>query len=70
MGFFNILGFFKMKKIIASLALVSPLSAFATVPSDVTTALSSAGTDSVTVAGSVLVVIVGIFAIKLMRKAL
>lgn len=58
-----------MKKIIALLAL-SPLSAFAAVPADVTTALSSAGTDSVTVAGAVLVVIVGIFAIKLMRKAL
>lgn len=59
-----------MKKIIAFLALVSPLSGFAAVPAEVTTALSSAGTDSVTVAGAVLVVIVGIFAIKLMRKAL
>jgi uncharacterized membrane protein len=42
----------------------------AAVPAAVTTALGDAGTDSVTVAGVVLAVIVGIFAIKLMRKAL
>jgi len=43
---------------------------FAAVPAAVTTALGDAGTDGITVAGAVLAVIVGIFAIKLMRKAL
>lgn len=45
-------------------------SAFAAVPAGVTTAISDAGTDSVTVAGAVLAVIVGIFAFKLLRRAL
>ncbi len=45
-------------------------SAMAAVPTDVTTAISSAGTDAATVAGAVFVAIVGICAIKLMRKGL
>lgn len=45
-------------------------SAMAAVPTDVTTAISTAGTDAATVAGAVFVAIVGIFAIKLMRKGL
>lgn len=49
---------------------LAPVAAFAAVPADITTAISTAGTDSVTVAAAVLVVIVGIFAIKLLRKAL
>ena len=49
---------------------LAPVAAFAAVPADVTTSITTAGTDSVSVAGAVLAVIVGIFAIKLMRKAL
>lgn len=45
-------------------------SAFAAVPADVTTALETAGTDAVTIATAVLVAIIGIFAIKLLRRAL
>jgi len=44
--------------------------ALADVPAEVTTAITGAGVDSKTVAASVLVVIVGIFAFKLLRKAL
>ena len=58
-----------MKKLIAVLALIPGVS-LAAVPEGVTTALTAAGTDSITVATSVLVVIVGIFAFKLMRRAL
>lgn len=54
---------------IAGLSL-APVAAFAEVPAGITTAISTAGTDSVVVAAAVLVVIVGIFAIKLLRKAL
>jgi len=42
----------------------------AAVPAAVTTSLSDAGTDGITVASSVLVVIVGIAAFKYMRRAL
>lgn len=51
-----------------SLAMVG--NAFAAVPASVTTAISDAGTDSTAVATAVFVVIVAIFAVKLMRKAL
>lgn len=44
--------------------------AMAAVPTEVTTAISTSGTDAVTVASAVFVVLVGIFAIKLMRKGL
>lgn len=43
---------------------------FAAVPAAVTTAVSDAAVDGATVAAAVLVAIVGIFAIKLMRRAL
>ena len=61
-----------MKKLLGLLGLVlAPVGVvFAAVPATVTDALDAAGTDSVTVAGAVLAVIVGIFAIKLMRRAL
>jgi hypothetical protein len=42
----------------------------AAVPAGVTSALSDAGTDGITVAGAVLVVVVGIAAFKYMRRAL
>jgi len=43
---------------------------FAAVPADVTTALETAKTDGVTVAGVVLVVIIAIASFKFIRKAL
>lgn len=44
--------------------------AIADVPPEVTTAITGAGVDSKTIASAVLVVIVALFAFKLMRKAL
>ena len=58
-----------MKKSLALVAL-TPLSAFAAIPSSVSTAIESAGTDAAAVAALVFVAIVGIFAVKLMRKGL
>jgi hypothetical protein len=60
-----------MKK---SFALTLPLSlmagsAFAAVPVDVTTALTDAKADSLTVAGLALVIIIAIAAFKYMRRA-
>jgi len=55
---------------IAGLTVVSVSSASAAVDASVTTALGAAGTDAATVGAAVLVVIVGIFAFKLLRKAL
>lgn len=45
-------------------------SVFAAVPAGVTTALDTASTDGVTIAGSVLAVIVAIAAFKYIRRAL
>ena len=45
-------------------------SAFAAVPTEVTTALTDAGADAAVIGGAVLVVIVGISAFKYMRRAL
>ena len=60
-----------MKKISLVVALMTlSNSVFAAVPADVTTAITTAATDSATVATAVLVAIVGIFAIKLMRRGL
>jgi len=58
-----------MRKYFA-LATFAPLSAFAAVPATVTTALTDGGTDAAAVAAAVLVVIIGIYAVKLMRKGL
>lgn len=44
--------------------------AFAAVPTNVSTAITDGGVDAATVAGLVLVAVVGIFAFKLMRKGL
>lgn len=59
-------------KIASGLALVGAgiTNAIAAVPVDVTTALSDAKTDGVTVATAVLVAVVAIFAFKLMRRGL
>lgn len=65
---------FKMtKQKLAVLAVPLTLAAgnaMAAVPTEVTTALSDAKTDGVTVATAVLVAIVAIFAFKLMRRGL
>jgi nucleoside recognition membrane protein YjiH len=49
---------------------VAPVASQAAVDPAVTTALTSAGTDAATVGVAVLVVIVSIFAFKLLRKTL
>lgn len=59
-----------MKKLVGFLVAVSPLSAFAAVPAEVTTALTDAQTDGVTIATAVFVAIVSMYAFKLMRKGL
>lgn len=61
-----------LKKIASGFALVSmPIaSAFAAVPASVTTALSDAQTDGVTIATAVFVAIVAMYSFKLMRKGL
>ncbi len=63
--------FFKNK--FGKIAVVSAAgigSASATVPTAVSDAISTAGTDAATMATSVLVAIVGVYAIKLLRRAL
>lgn len=45
-------------------------SVFAAVPADVTTAIGTMATDSATVATAVLVAIIGVVAIKFIRKGL
>jgi len=60
-----------MRNIFTSAALLGLVgSAQAAVPAAVTSAITDAGTDAATVAASVFVVIVGIFAVKLMRRGL
>lgn len=60
-----------MNKLMTFLGLASVSSlTFAAVPADVTTAITTAGTDTATVGGAVLVVLVAIYAFKLLRKAL
>lgn len=56
-----------MKKAFGVLAL-SPLSAFAAVPTEVTTALTDGKADALTVAGLGLVIVICIAAFKYMRK--
>jgi len=55
--------------VISGLSLVAG-QAFAAVPASVTTALSDAQTDGITIATAVFVAIVAMFAFKLMRKGL
>ena len=62
-----------MKKQLAAIGagtLALAHNAMAAVPAGVSTAISEAGTDGATVAGLVLVAVVGIFAFVLMRKGL
>lgn len=61
----------KAKYLAVMLALYAfSLGAFAAVPADVTSAIATAKTDSETIAGSVLGIVVAIFALKIVRKAL
>lgn len=55
---------------IVTLTVASIGAASAAVDAGVSTAISTAGTDAATVGAAVLVVIVGIYAFKLLRKAL
>lgn len=59
----------KLSLVLSGLVVTSG-SAFAAVPASVTTALTDAATDSVTVAGLALAIIVGIAAFKYMRRAI
>lgn len=47
-----------------------PMASQADVPAEVTTAITAAGTDVATIGGAVLVVVVGIYAFKFLRRAL
>lgn len=59
-----------MRKFATAALVLSPLSAFAAVPSDVTTALTDMKADALTVAGVVLVAIIAVAAVKFIRKGL
>ena len=59
-----------LKKIGGLTVYVLPLSAFAAVPTEVTTALGDMKADALTVAGIVLVAIIAVAAIKFIRKGL
>lgn len=61
--------FKKIAAVGTSLAVMSG-QALAAVPADVTTALTDAKADGVTVATAVLIAVVAIFAFKLMRRGL
>ena len=50
-------------------AVVTPLASYAAVPTDVSTAITTAGADMATVAGAVFVAIIGLLGFKLMRRA-
>lgn len=62
-----------MKKQLAAIgagSLALAQNAMAAVPANISTAITDAGADGATVAGLVLVAVVGIFAFVLMRKGL
>ena len=54
---------------LGSLAVLSA-SAHATIPAGVQTAIDSVGTNALAVAGTILVAIVGVYALKFIRKGL
>jgi hypothetical protein len=57
------------KRLVLALAAVQA-SAFASVPADVTTAISDMKADAITVATAVLVAIIAVMAIKFIRKGM
>lgn len=59
-----------LRGLVAASVLVVAGAAQAAVPEAVTTAITGAGTDGATVAGAVIVAIVGIWAFSLIRKGL
>lgn len=58
------------RQILAAGASLAPMSVFAAVPAEVTAAVTGMATDGATVAAAVLVAIIGIVAIKFIRKGL
>lgn len=60
----------KKSSALIGVSLLAPLSAFAAVPVGVTDSITAMGTDGVTVATAVLVAIIGVVAIKFIRKGL
>lgn len=60
---------FKKSVVVAGLTTVAA-SAMAAVPAGVTTAITEAGTDVATIGGAVLVVIVGLFGFRMLKRAL
>lgn len=59
-----------MKKFTLGALVAAPFSVFAAVPAGVSTALEDIGTDGSTVATTILLAVVAIFAIKFLRKGL
>lgn len=59
----------KTQVAVVSLGSLFTASAFAAVPAEVTTAISSAGTDAAILGGLVLAVLIGIAAFKWLRSA-
>lgn len=58
-----------IRKIAGVSVAVAPLSSFAAVPEAVTTAITAAGADMVTVATAVFVAVIALLGFKLMRRA-
>lgn len=58
-----------LKKIAGVAVAVLPLSSFAAVPAEVTSAITTAGTDMATVAGAVFVAVIALLGFTLMRRA-
>jgi len=56
------------KLILTLMAFLAPVAAFAALPAGVETAITAAGTDAATMAGAILVVLIGIVAFKYLRK--
>ncbi|WP_367155507.1 major capsid protein [Methylomonas sp. HYX-M1] len=54
----------------SALTVASVSSAFAAVPTEVTDAIATAKTDAVSLGGSVLVVVVALFGLMLLRRAI
>ncbi len=57
-----------LKKIGGAVVSIAPFTAFAAVPTEVTTALSDGKTDTLTVAGLSLVILISVAVFKYMRR--
>lgn len=58
-----------LKKIAGVTVALAPMSAFAAVPTEVTTALTDAKTDALAVAALALIIVIAIAAFKYMKRA-